>query len=349
MYLESLWLFRFRNHILNEFRFSPYINLIVGPNGVGKTNLLEAIYLLAFTKGFRPDSDLVSFQASEYQIEAIFEPYQWSIKVIYQKDGTGKSIYWNGKPYRKFKEHIGKIPAVLISPDEIELIKGGSTPLRQWLNKSLSLLSVKYLNDLLLYNSYLKDYKKLLLEHPTFDSTLLEALEEKVFVYGRRITLARIDYLYRFNVLFEEKFHFFNYNRKVMVAYEPTLNSDVNLFMKRRGIHKERGRIMVGPHLDRIQILLDGRDVRSHASQGQVKALLFSLKLAELEMIEEQGKSSPILLLDDLGDRLDQERLHRLFSYLSERKSQIFITDTSLDRINPLLSKVNNFTVIELQ
>jgi len=349
LYLETLHLYHFRNHIWCRFEFCPHINLIIGPNGVGKTNLLEAIHLLAFMKGFRPHSELVNFHSSEYRIEATFLPYHWTLKIQYKKEGGRKQVYWNEKPYQTLGEHIGKVPLVLVSPNDIDLIKGGSPYLRLWINKTLSLLSSTYLNDLLLYRRYLEDYKKTLLDQKVIHSTLLEVLETKLFQVGRRITLAREAFFNAFNPLFSMRFQFFHYDRQARLEYAPTLKGEQNVFSHRRHLYQKKGRIFDGPHLDRIHILLDGKDARIYASQGQIKALLFSLKLAEVQIIENQKGISPILLLDDVGDRLDQSRLQQLFSYLFQKESQIFITDTTLERIQPFLSKAHNYQIISLE
>jgi DNA replication and repair protein RecF len=323
---------------------------ISGSNGKGKTNLLDAIYYLCFTKSYftRSDSQSVEHGQAGFRIEGNFTRNGEPEKVVCILRETGKKEFMlNDQPYERFAQHIGQFPCVIIAPDDVHLITGGSEERRRFMDTILSQLDPIYLQQLIDYNRILQQrnsYLKSLSDTRDHDKNLLAVYDEQLIKHGnyihdkRKIFLAQlIPLVLKFYEQIAEK------NEGVDLLYETQLSNssfedllsgyrDKDMFLQRTngGIHK-----------DDIIIRLNQQLFRSEASQGQRKSLLFALKLAEFDILRSRKGFSPILMLDDVFEKLDEKRMHNLLHWVCvQNEGQIFITDTHAERIRTHLDRL---------
>jgi DNA replication and repair protein RecF len=353
--LTKISITQFKNYDFSIFSFTERVVAICGLNGKGKTNLLDAIYYLCFTKSYftKTDSMNVQFDKDGFRLEGFFE----DDKIVCIHRGAGKKeFYLNEVEYTKFSEHIGKFPAVMIAPDDVELITGGSEDRRRFIDTVLSQVDHGYLQQLIVYNKVLQQRNSLLkrfAEQGKTDWPLLEVVDEQLvqpgtYIYQKRqiFTAALIPLVQQFYTQIA------NNNEQVTLQYESQLNStDFNTLLSQC---REKDFILQrsngGIHKDDISIQLNGQIFKNIASQGQRKSLLFALKLAEFEMLKLHKGFDPILLLDDVFEKLDDRRTqHLLHRVCNENQGQVFITDTHKDRLEAAFSNLQiSGQVIEL-
>lgn len=346
MQIDRLKLVNFKNYPAFNVDFHPRLNLILGNNGVGKTNILDALYYLAFGKSYYaiPDRKLILFGAIKgpdcfFRVEASTADTD-RFEVTYSPD-RGKTISRNDVEYERISDHIGEIPLVSIFPEDIYLIRHGSALRRKFVNGTIGQLDRAYLNALLKYNQVLRQKNELLKNRRISfsDKTiLLDKYDHDLIPLIRTIEQGRADFTKDFDPLFSA------YYRKIVqektesarVVYDRSFQSDdIGKELKScRHVDMEKARSSVGPHKDDFKILLNDQPARYFASQGQQKSILFSLKLAQNAYIKGVLKRSPVLLLDDFFEKLDQRRIHHVMAILaSEHSGQIFVTDTDRERM----------------
>jgi DNA replication and repair protein RecF len=358
--LNSISLFQFRNYLQKNFSFTERIIGIYGSNGVGKTNLLDAIYYLALTKSYfsRTDAQNMQHGLQGLRIEGNYLLKNKAEKIVcIVRENNKKEFSLNDELYKKFSEHIGKFTCVMIAPDDVELITGSSEERRKFIDTILSQINQDYLRQLIDYNKILQQRNSLLkqiAEHGNADNILLETLSEQLSIKGEYIFLQRNIFLQKFIRLaqsFYEKISGTNDN--IQLQYESQLlngrmkellklNTQKDLLLQRTGI---------GIHKDDIDIEMNNFSFKSEASQGQKKTLLFALKLAEWQTLKTAKNFSPILLLDDVFEKLDEQRMHNLLNWVcTEDDGQVFITDTHKNRLQQQLQAIQiNFQLIELK
>jgi len=346
---------QYKNYNLTQFDFNERIVGICGLNGKGKTNLLDAIYYLCFAKSYfnKIDGQNVLFGMDGFRIEGL-TTYE-SITAIFK--GTGKKdLLLNTIPYEKLSQHIGKFPAVMIAPDDTLLIVGGSEERRKYLDTIISQIDATYLQHLIIYTKVLQQRNSLLkqfAEKGKTDWALLEVIEEQLIAPGKYIFEKRKEITFLLIPLIQAFYKKIAANNEtVEVNYTSqlltsTFESILNQYREKDFILQ---RTNGGVHKDDIEMLLNGTNFKSIASQGQRKSLLFALKLAEFELLKRAKNVPPILLLDDVFEKLDNTRMYNLLDWVcKENEGQVFITDTHKERlVNTFTSLAVKYQVIEL-
>ena len=357
--VDQLNLVQFRNYIVQRFDFSQRIIGICGANGTGKTNLLDAIHYLSLTKSYfsRPDAQSVSHGLQGMRIEGSFKVDDDVSKLVcIIRENNKKEFYVDDEAYKKFSEHIGKFPCVMIAPDDVELISGGSEERRNFLDSILCQLDKEYLQQLITYNKILQQrnsFLKQAAESASMDEALLEILNEQLSSKGQFIFEERRKFMQQFLPLV---LHHYNKiaekSDEVNIVYESQLHNGLMKDVLRSSIQKDLvlQRTNSGIHKDDLNIAMNELPFKSQASQGQRKSLLFALKLAELDVLKEKKGFAPILLLDDVFEKLDEKRMHNLLHWVcAENEGQVFITDAHKDRLTKQLEDINvNFQIIQL-
>ena len=354
MFLKQLSLINFKNYAEFEARFSEKINCFVGNNGMGKTNLLDAIHYLSFCKSFfnTIDSQNIKHNEGFFVIQGHFDKTGEESEVYCGIKRNQKKIFKkNKKEYERLSEHIGQFPLVMISPGDSDLINGSSEVRRKFLDGIISQYDKVYLDKLISYNQVLKQRNALLkhfFESRSFDSETLEIWDEQLVMYGKSILEIRHDFLKQFIPLFNSYYKFISDSKEeVALHYENSLGEKDPIgvgFKTALLTSLARDRAVqystVGPHKDDLEFRFDTFSLKKYASQGQQKSFLLALKLAQFEFIKNQKHTKPLLLLDDVYDKLDEARFTKLLEMVSSSAfGQVFITDTHADRMNELLNE----------
>jgi DNA replication and repair protein RecF len=347
--LKSITLTQFKNYSHQHLELRHPIIAFTGANGVGKTNLLDAIHYLCFTKSYFTgiDSNHVQHGNAGFRIEGVFDKNGESFKtcIILRENGK-KEITCNEVPYEKFSRHIGLFPCVMIAPDDAELIIGGSELRRKFLDTLLSQINADYLQLLIVYTKLLQQrnsYLKQSAQTQTRNNSLLEVLDEQLMKAGNFIYETRRSFLPRFQ---QQVLQFYQQiagkEEAVTLSYESQLNhsSFAELLHQSRDRDFLLQRTNYGIHKDDLVLKLNEEPFKSTASQGQRKSLLFGLKLAEAETIKEHKGFYPLLLLDDVFEKLDTQRMHNLLDYVCSQKAQVFITDPNKERVKKVFEEL---------
>ncbi len=359
LFLDSISILQFKNYVSRQFAFDQSVVGIYGKNGVGKTNLLDAIHYLCFTKSYFSRLDAVNVHQgmNGFRLEGDFRLNDQVQKIVCVLRETGKKeLSLNNNVYEKFSHHIGKFPAVVIAPDDIRLIIGGSEERRTFIDMLMSQLDSEYLQSLIGYNKLLQQRNSLLraINEGRGRSDVLDVIDEQIIPYGNSIFQKRQAFMLAFlpgvKKLYNE---IATQNEHISVVYESQLEegSFEELLSLNRPRDLSTCRTTFGPHRDDLSLQLTGQPFKNIASQGQRKSLLFALKLAEMNELHERKGFAPILLLDDVFEKLDEERVASLLRRVcSENQGHIFITDTNGDRLQQHLEKAaKSFQLLQLR
>jgi len=357
--IQQLSLVQFRNYVQKSFNFTNRIVGIVGPNGTGKTNVLDALYYLSFTKSYfnRPDAQNVHHAYQGMRVEGIYNIKEETVPITcIIRENLKKEFYYDEELYTKLSKHIGRIPCVMIAPDDVQIITGSSEERRRLMDSLLSQLYPDYLKYLILYNKILLQRNSLLkqaAETGSIDELLLETLDEQLATNGQLI------YNYRselFVILLPEILKLYSHlalqNDAIDIKYQSTLaNTNLKQLLK-ESIVKDKAlqRTSTGIHKDDLIITIQSQSFKQEASQGQRKSLLFAIRLAEWQFIKNEKGYPPILLMDDIFEKLDEQRMIQLLGWVSKSTDgQVFITDTHKERVANLLGKhLSSYQLIEL-
>lgn len=357
--LKKITLTQFKNYSLSHSLFSERVIGICGLNGRGKTNLLDAIYYLCFTKSYfsRSDSFNIQFDQDGFRLEGLFEKNDQEEKLVCIHRGLGrKEILLNDVLYEKFSAHIGHFPCVIIAPDDVELVTGLSEDRRRFMDTVLSQMDAGYLQHLIVYTKVLQQRNSLLkrfAEQGKTDWPLLEVLDEQLMQPGKYIFQKRIEFTNQLIPLVQKFYHQISGNEEVVtLLYESQLNSQnfdaiLNQYRQKDFLLQ---RTNGGIHKDDLLIRMNDQVFKNIASQGQRKSLLFALKLAEFELLKLNKGFAPLLLLDDVFEKLDDRRMQNLLHWVcNENKGQVFITDTNKERLGKTLADLETaYQIIEL-
>lgn len=347
MRLNSLSILNYKNINEAELIFSPGINCFIGDNGMGKTNLLDAIYYLSFCKSH---SNPIDSQNILHESEFFLLQGKYIVddneEEIYcgMKRKQKKQFKRNKKEYERISDHIGLLPLVLVSPDDAVLISEGSDERRKFVDGVISQNNKLYLQTLLQYNNALKQRNALLKSEINADETLFEIWEEQMLNFGTYIFEQRKIFIEEFVPLFRHIYHSISGgNEQVSLTYRSQHeNKDIRgAMVSTRERDKLLGYSTQGIHKDELEMLLDDYPIKRVGSQGQNKTYLISLKLAQFDFLKRAHNFSPLLLLDDIFDKLDSKRVKEIIRLVSgETFGQIFITDTNREHLDELLSQL---------
>lgn len=349
MILESLSLINFKNYDEAQLKFCSKFNCFVGNNGMGKTNLLDAIHYISFSKSFfnASDSQNIKYNHPFFAIQAWINKGD-EVHEIYcgVKRGHKKQFKHNKKEYERLSEHIGLYPLVMISPSDIELIWDGSEVRRKFMDSIISQYDKEYLEKLITYNHVLLQRNALLkhfYESRSFDSMSLEIWDDQLILHGEAIINTRKRFLQEFIPLFNKNYQFISgSDENVSLDYESTLKDRSYKEVLAASIDRDRAvhYTTTGPHRDDLNFKLMDNSLKKFASQGQQKSYLLALKLAQFEFIKDKKLTKPLLLLDDIYDKLDETRFKKLIELVSnDTFGQVFITDTHPQRIKDLFEQ----------
>lgn len=351
MILYKLSLLNYKNFDAVTFEFDPKINCFVGNNGVGKTNILDAIYHLSFGKSyFNPiTTQNIKHGTDFFVVEGNYTKNESPEKIVVStRKGQKKMIKRNGKAYERFSEHIGFIPLVIISPADQDLIIEGSSTRRKFMDGVISQRDPDYLQALINYNKILTQRNALLkyfaVNH-TFNQDAIAVYNEQLHQYGTSIFEKRIVFIEEFTPIFLERYASISSGKETLgLQYESQLSENTLLNLLQENIQKDKitQYTNYGIHKDDLIFEIDGHPIKKFGSQGQQKSYLIALKLAQFDFIKKHSKDEPILLLDDIFDKLDETRVEHLITLVDkENFGQLFISDTHADRTEEVIKKVH--------
>ncbi len=351
MIINNLKIQNFKNHQERNFDFSSQINCFVGNNGVGKTNILDALHYLSMAKSFLGNKDLNNIKTDEdfFTIEGTVDDLEKEniIKVQQPKEAK-KIIKKNDKAYDRISDHIGFLPSVIISPYDSNLISDSGESRRKFLDAMISQTDSEYLFNLIQYqktvqqrNALLKDFSK----NRYFDSDNLEIYNEPLIKFGSKIFGKRKEFTDSIVPLIQNYYEIISKGKeKITVLYESDLSENNFADLLQQYLEKDRMLTYTskGIHKDDLVFEMNGISMKRTASQGQQKSFLIALKLSQMNRIKELTGKTPILLLDDIFDKLDDSRVSQLIELVNqEHFGQIFITDTNRERTENVVKRIN--------
>jgi len=348
--LQKINLYQFKNYTDLALDLNPEFNIVVGQNGMGKTNLLDAIYYLSFCKSNyqHQDGNVVTFSKDSFRVQGEYLSTAGRKTTItgLVKARKSKKISKDKKEYDKLSDHIGFIPLVMITPDDIQSLKEGSEERRKLLDTCISQYDKSYLTALVKYNRILKQrnaYLKSVYDKNRIDHTLLDSFDSQLLGPAKVIYEQRIKFLEQFNPIFEEIYQYLAKGHEIMKCKIKSHLADGDfqeLLRNARDKDITLQRTTVGIHKDDLKIYMDERLMKTFASQGQIKSGILSIKLAQYKLLSNIHKEDPILLLDDIFDKLDRSRVEYLLEYILKNDfGQTFITDTHQTRVVEILEK----------
>lgn len=357
--LRKISLVQFKNYTGENFGFNKRIIGITGRNGSGKTNLLDAIYYLCFTKSYftSSESQNTQYQTNGFRLDGTMLKDAETNRVICTLKEGKKEITLNEEQYERFSHHIGKFPAVMIAPDDAEIILGGSEERRKWLDALLCQIHPGYLEHLITYQKILQQRNSLLktiASNGKSQDALLDVFDDQLIQHGTPVFEWRRSFLPGFIEQVQKLYDYLAGQHEVVnIQYQSGLHeqSFSKLLSSNRYKDHMMQRTTGGIHRDDLLFLLNDHPMKSSASQGQRKSFLFALKLAQYEVIKQQKGFPPLLLLDDVFEKLDQERVTRLISLVSSPVyGQVFITDTHADRLlDAFKENEDSFQLVEMK
>lgn len=351
MILDHLSLVNFKNYASAEFKFDANVNIFTGLNGQGKTNVLDAIHYLSFCKSyFNPiDKQNIRHEADFFVVEGIFESADAEDKIYCGvKKGQKKVFRRNKTDYERLSDHIGRYPAVVISPYDKDLISDGSEIRRKFVDSIISQYDRAYLDELIHYNRILRQRNSLLKyfwENRTFEPDNLEVWDRQLAESAAHIHAGRKDFVERFEPVFQKHYSAISGNaEEAQLRYRSDLAHGDFKQTLTDSLEKDRrsSYTNVGTHKDDLRFGINGYPLKKFGSQGQQKTFLIALKLAQFDLIKEATGETPVLLLDDIFDKIDDVRVKHLMQLVSDHTfGQIFITDTHSERISHIFDGIS--------
>ena len=346
MWLKSIELKNYRNYLEQVVNFNSHLNIFLGQNAQGKTNILEAIYFLALTRSHRThhDKDLIHFAASKSTVKGTLQKKITTLPLEIELSSKGRITKVNYLKQNRLSDYIGNLNVVLFAPEDLQLVKGAPSLRRKFIDMELGQIKSIYLSDLSNYNYTLKQRNSYLKQATNVDENYLDVIDQQLVEYGTRVIKNRIDFIKDLEKWGQKKhFEISNQSEKLTITYQSTIpysetQTIQQVFLesllknRRRDILKRN--TSVGPHRDDINFFINGINA-SYGSQGQHRSLVLSIKLAEINLMEEATTETPILLLDDVMSELDNSRQLRLLETISN-DIQTFVTTTSLDHLQNL-------------
>ena len=351
VFLKKISIINYKNILDKEYELDPKINCFVGDNGVGKTNILDAVYHLSMGKSyFNVKNDQLINRGKDYMlVDGVFELNNKNESIVFSlKIGEKKVLKRNGKPYKKFSNHIGLIPVVLISPYDNDLINEGSSERRKFIDSIISQNDKEYLINLIAYTRVIQNRNKLLKQYNKsvdFDLDTIKVYDDQIYKLSEPIFKARDKFIKEFTPLVLEKYkHISDDKEKISIEYKSDLiNNNIENLIK-DSFQKDviLQYTSVGLHKDDFVFNIDENRIKRFGSQGQQKSFLIALKLAQFDYLKNETGNSPILLMDDIFDKLDLMRVKRIVEIVNSTNfGQLFLSDTDKERIEKVLSSLN--------
>ena len=350
MILKRISILNYKNLEQVELSFSPKLNCFFGQNGMGKTNLLDAVYYLSFCKSAGNPIDLqnIRHDADFFVIQGFYEAADGSPEEIYcgMKRRQKKQFKRNKKEYTRLSDHIGFLPLVMVSPADSDLIAGGSDERRRFMDVVISQYDKEYLEALIRYNKALAQRNVLLKSETPVEDELLLVWEEMMAQTGEVVFRKREEFIREFIPIFQNFYSFISQDKeRVGLTYDSHARDASLLEVLKTS--RERDRIMGyslrGVHKDELNMLLGDFPIKREGSQGQNKTYLVALKLAQFDFLKRTGSTVPLLLLDDIFDKLDASRVEQIIKLVAgDSFGQIFITDTNREHLDRILHKVGS-------
>lgn len=351
MYLKKISLFNYKNFSEANFEFDSKINCFVGKNGIGKTNVLDAIYHLSYGKSYFNPLAVQNIKHNEefFVIDGEFEKDDRSEQIVCSlKKGQKKILRRNGKQYDKFSDHIGFVPLVIISPADRDLIVEGSETRRKFIDSVISQLDSNYLQQLIQYQKIIVQRNALLKYfaiNQVFENTTLTIYNEQLHNLGHSIFEKRKQFLEDFIPIFNKHHQSITGNSEtVQIVYESQLHEKELLALLEESLAKDRmlHYTSIGIHKDDLSFEIDHYPIKKFGSQGQQKSFLIALKLAQFEFVKKQSKQNPILLFDDIFDKLDETRVGKIIEMVNNDDfGQLFISDTHPERTEAVIKSMH--------
>jgi DNA replication and repair protein RecF len=351
MWLKQLTLFNFKNYEEEDISFLPGVNALTGDNGAGKTNLLDAIHYLSLCKSyFNPvDSQQIKKDFDWFMVQGAFEKNEIEESITCSvKRNQKKQFKRNKKEYPRLADHIGLFPLVMISPNDSIIITEGSEERRKFIDNVISQTDNYYLDELIVYNKHLQNRNSFLKQQAlnrTFDPQLLEVLDEQLIRSGKIIFEQRRRFINAFLPIFNELYSYLTQSiEPVELVYESQLHDAAFEDLILQSLERDRllERTTMGIHRDDLQFAVHGMPLKKFGSQGQQKSFLIALKLAQYRYLQEKKGFKPMLLLDDIFDKLDDKRTTKLMQMVSQDNfGQLFITHTNSEKIKEIFNEIN--------
>lgn len=350
MILKRISILNYKNLEQVELSFSPKLNCFFGQNGMGKTNLLDAVYFLSFCKsaGNPIDSQNICHDADFFVIQGFYEAADGTPEEIYcgMKRRQKKQFKRNKKEYTRLSDHIGFLPLVMVSPADSELIAGGSDERRRFMDVVISQYDKEYLDALIRYNKALVQRNTLLKSEQPVEEELFLVWEEMMAQAGEVVFRKREAFIREFIPIFQSFYSFISQDReKVGLSYDSHARdaSLLEVLKESRARDQIMGYSLRGVHKDELNMLLGDFPIKREGSQGQNKTYLVALKLAQFDFLKRTGPTVPLLLLDDIFDKLDASRVEQIIKLVAgDSFGQIFITDTNREHLDRILHKVGS-------
>ncbi|MGY1575521.1 DNA replication/repair protein RecF [Pediococcus pentosaceus] len=350
MYLKTLELHNFRNYADLVVEFGSGINVLLGENAQGKTNLLESIYFLALTRSHRTNSDrdLISWKTKAAQVSGSVQKEHTVTPLEINLSSKGKNAKVNHLEQSRLSQYVGQLNVILFAPEDLSIVKGSPAVRRKFIDMEFGQMSSKYLYNSAQYRSVLKQrnqYIKQLQFNPKGDQVYLDVLSDQLAAHGAEIIFQRIQFLKKLEKWSQEVHKEISQGKeKLSFQYVSPISSDQAdttekiyaalqaLFQKQREKELQQGKTLVGPHLDDVRFMVNDKNVSTFGSQGQQRTTALSVKLAEIDLMKEETGEYPVLLLDDVLSELDDSRQTHLLTAI-QNKVQTFITTTSLSGV----------------
>jgi len=356
MHLANLKLINFKNYQNEAFTFTSEINGFVGDNGAGKTNLLDAIHYLSLTKSFLNSIDYQNLRHGQefFSLLGTYSKDQAEFKVKCQlKAGEKKIISLNNNFYDKLSEHIGLFPLVLIAPYDTDIIRGNNDIRRKFFDGVIAQLDRQYLVDLLKYNHALRQRNYVLRyteSHNQVDMDLIEPYDQILISTGQKIYNQRKQFLEMALPFIQEHYeHISDHKEHIRFKYRSDVDSDNFEINFKRALKNDLAakRTHIGIHKDEYKIEIDGYPIKKYGSQGQQKSLIVALKLAQFDILRKKNGFKPIILMDDIFDKLDEHRINKILNLVAGHTfGQIFITDARPERTNAIFNDIQADKII---
>ena len=349
MILKQISILNYKNLEQVELEFSPKMNCFIGQNGMGKTNLLDAVYYLSFCKSATNpiDSQNMMHDKDFFVIQGVYESESGDREEVYcgMKRRQKKLFKRNKKEYSRLSDHIGFIPLVMVSPADTELIAGGSEERRRFMDVVISQYDREYLEALIRYNKALQQRNTLLKAEAEPDEELLSVWEEMMAMTGEVVYRKRCEFIDEFIPTFQTFYSHISQDKEVVnLSYESHAKHGSLLEQLKESRVRDRimGYSLKGVHKDDLTMQLGDYPIKREGSQGQNKTYLIALKLAQFDFLRRTGSNTiPLLLLDDIFDKLDASRVEQIVKLVSgDRFGQIFITDTNRDHLDKIMQKI---------